>query len=165
LGPETGAGLSNADTFASLTDATTYFTNRPESSAVWSAATDPQREGVLRYATTILNNRYNWPGSIKVETQALAWPRDGARDKEGRDLEDSVPSLIVQATIELARFLLSNPANASTSSADAVSSVTLGSLAVSFRDSAPFKAYLSYLNDLLAPLVVGGVNTARAIRG
>ena len=163
---EDGTGLSTAEAFVSVATADTYFTTTHiESSAVWSAASTPQKEGALRYASTILSNRYQWPGTIAVETQALAWPRDGAYDKEGRSLVDTVPSLVAKATVELARFLLSNPANASTSSADLVASVSVGSLAVAFRDSAPAKAFLGYLNDLLSPIVVGGLNTARVIRG
>lgn len=163
---EDGTGLSTAEAFAAVATADTYFaTTHVESSAVWSAATTTQKEGVLRYASTYLSNSYRWPGTIAVETQALAWPRDGARDNEGRDLEDTVPSLVVKATVELARFMLSNPANASTSSADLVASVSVGSLSVAFRDSAPAKAFLGYLSILLAPIVVGGFSTARAIRG
>ena len=162
---EDGTGLSSADAFVSLAEGDTYFTNRPEATSVWGAATDAQQEGAIRYATRALSNRYRWPGSIKVETQALAWPRDGAADNEGRDLEDEVPALLKEATIEFARFLLANPINASISSTDLLSAATVGELSVTFKDSAPARAFLPYLDELLAPIVVGGVTTARAIRG
>src|SRR3546814_16959519 len=57
-------------------------------------------------ATAILN-RETFCGRITDQTQALAWPRTGAEDGEGRCLDsDTIPAPIAHATAELALPLL-----------------------------------------------------------
>src|SRR3546814_18035801 len=57
-------------------------------------------------ATAILN-RETFCGRITDQTQALAWPRTGAEDGEGRCLDsDTIPAPIARATAELALTLL-----------------------------------------------------------
>lgn len=110
----TTAGAANADSYASLTEATTYFTARGVSA--WTG-TDAVKEQALRKATTYLDNQYRdrWVGRRANETQSLAWPRiDGTRgygyplrDLDGFDIaSDAVPVQVKNATLEAALLVI-----------------------------------------------------------
>ena len=73
---ETGAGLSDADSYISEADATAYLTSIGKSDA-WDAIDD--KEAALRLATSYLLQRYRgrWLGNRRFITQALDWPRYG----------------------------------------------------------------------------------------
>lgn len=161
---EDGTGLESADAFLSLAEADAYFDDRDNTT--WSALSDGVQESNIRYATRLISNRYRWPGQLlDVNTpQALAWPRSWAYDREGRSLT-GVPTPVKEATAEMAVFLSTYPATAALTRNETLSSVTLDVLEVVFRNDAPARALLPYLNDLLAPIVAGGPNSARLVRG
>ena len=164
---EDGTGLSTSNAFVSITEANAYFVARSDTTWTAVAPTDALKEGAILYATRILSNCYEWPGTILDDgatPQALAWPRNYAWDRDGRELL-LVPSLVKDATCELAKFELSNPAATAVSRNQTLSSVSLGKLAVSFRDDAPTLAFLPFISKLLAPILIGSSFTARAIRG
>lgn len=110
----TTAGAVNADSYASLADATAYFTNR--GIAEWTG-TDTVKENALRRATTYLDNQYRgrWVGVRVTETQALAWPRaDGYRawttpllDSDGFDIAtNTIPTRVRDACLEAALLVV-----------------------------------------------------------
>lgn len=114
----TTAGAADADSYAALTDANTYFTNRAVTA--WTG-TDAAKEAALRRATTYLDNQYRgkWIGIRTNEAQALAWPRlDGGRTRYGGlteplfDLDefeiptDTVPLQVQHATMEAALLVI-----------------------------------------------------------
>lgn len=72
---EDGTGLSTAESFASVTFANTYHTNR--GNTLWTGA-DAVKEAALRKATDYIQAKYNarWDGYRMTDTQALDWPRD-----------------------------------------------------------------------------------------
>ena len=72
---ETGSGSTTAESFISVTDADTYFSNR--GNTTWAALTTAQKEQALRKATDYIEAMYRarWKGFVKTATQALAWPR------------------------------------------------------------------------------------------
>lgn len=72
---EDGTAKSNAESFISVADADTYFSNR--GNAAWAALTTAQKEQSLRKATDYMEGVYStrWNGYIKTATQALSWPR------------------------------------------------------------------------------------------
>ncbi len=97
---ETGAGLANAESFVSVANAQTYLENLGALSSSWTGATVDRQEDALRAATVYLEAVYRgrWPGSINLETQALAWPRTGGYDQEERLIDsDSVPLAVAKA--------------------------------------------------------------------
>ena len=100
---ESGAGLATAESYVSEADALTYLTAIGEETA-WAALTTAQREAALRLATSWLDAHYVWPGSVRMGDQALAWPRVGALDCEGRTVAyDEVPSTVANATAWVAK--------------------------------------------------------------
>lgn len=86
---ETGAGLANADSYQSLADAEIRVASRGPT-AEWTAATDEQKNDWLREAVGRGMDLLLEPllaGYRTTDTQALAWPRQGAGDtRTGRAL-------------------------------------------------------------------------------
>ena len=100
---EDGTGLSTAESYISVADATTYFSNR--GNTTWAAiATDALREAYLRLATEYMTQMYRsrWEGARYTEDQSLDWPRTGVvRDSWSVDT-DEVPVEVQRACAELA---------------------------------------------------------------
>lgn len=93
------------DTFIILADADAYLGFRLRAHE-WGAATEADKESALRMATAMIN-RERFAGRISSLNQALAWPRAGVTDPEGRPVpSNAIPAAIAQATAELALFLL-----------------------------------------------------------
>lgn len=108
---ETGAGLPNADSYASIDTADAYLSNYGY--VTWDAATDDMKSAALRRGTQYVDLTYGarWRGTRKNgRGQALDWPRFGATDCDGVPVpDDAVPLEIVNATIEAARRENANP--------------------------------------------------------
>jgi hypothetical protein len=153
LTTEDGTGLAGAESYLSVADADTYWSNRGD--ATWAAATTAGKEESLRRATQYLDATFNWMGSILQTTQALGWPRAGAWDREERDLSDQVPTLVEQATAELAKEALSGALVSTIARTDQAIKVKAGSVEVEFDpDTEPQKVY-ALAARLVAQLTVG----------
>lgn len=76
---ETGAGLTNANSYVSLADADQYHDDFG-APAAWTGATDAAKQAALRVATQYLDATFGarWKGTKANETQALDWPRSNA---------------------------------------------------------------------------------------
>lgn len=100
---EDGTGKSDAESYISVADATTYLTSIGEATE-WSAAQVADQEAALRLSTSWIDGRYSWSGFPKNDAQALDWPRFDAFDCEGRLLDsDSVPEAVRRATAWVAK--------------------------------------------------------------
>lgn len=102
LTPETGAGLSDADSYASLVEAAAYHT--AIGNAAWAAlASDTIREQNLRKATNYMEQRYGqaWKGQRVFSTQALSWPRVYVVANDFEVAGDIVPQAVKNACMEL----------------------------------------------------------------
>lgn len=106
---EDGTGLSTAESYISVADADTYFTNHGSPSD-WTSAATAEKESALRYATSFLDDSYSWYSSIINTDQALGWPRVDYWDSEGRIIS-GVPQKIKDATCEMALEHLKNSLN------------------------------------------------------
>jgi hypothetical protein len=131
---EDGTGLSNAESYASVAEANTYFTNR--NITAWTG-TDAVKEAALRKATDYLDATYSWAGSgILVDTQALGFPRLDLYDSEGRDISSTVPKKLKNATCELALASLSGDLLKNKENSNFVKREKVGSIEVEYRDNA-----------------------------
>lgn len=96
------------DTFISVEDADKYMDARLNTDD-WQRVIfvdSDKKLRALRMATAMIS-RERFAGRITSTTQALAWPRAGVTDQEGRVIpSDTIPAPIAQATAELALFLL-----------------------------------------------------------
>lgn len=129
---EDGTGLSTANAYVSVADATTYLTDRD--GAAWIAATTAVKQAAICEATTYLDSHYTYAnGMRKTSTQALMWPRSGAFDFEGYAL-DGIPQILKNACAELANFALTDDLNGSQDRATV--SETVGPVSVTYRNGA-----------------------------
>lgn len=101
---ETGAGLSNANSYLSEDGADAYHENH-SGLTVWDVPAQAAKEAALRLATQYLDIRFHgkWKGTKAVSTQALAWPRINVYDDDGNYLlSTEIPQVIEDACAELA---------------------------------------------------------------
>jgi hypothetical protein len=108
------AGDAAAESYFSLAEATTYFTNRGVTA--WTG-TDAVKEQAARKGTSYLDNAYRnrWKGYRTAQTQALAWPRVGSTffvygivDEDGFEIPTNVvPDQIKRAAMEAALLSMS----------------------------------------------------------
>ncbi len=112
LSVESGIGVQGAEAYASIATIGAYWTKRSHMAlaTTWSAATDAQKEGAAREASTYLDATFGafYRGARRGRVQGLMWPRSDAKEEAGYDLP-GLPSEIVTATCELAARALSAP--------------------------------------------------------
>lgn len=105
---EDGTGLSNAESYVSLADATTR--HAALGNADWAAAaSDTVREQALRRATAYMEGVYRsrWKGTKLLRDQALSWPRYGAIVDRWAVESTIVPVEVANACADLALKALS----------------------------------------------------------
>jgi len=116
---ETGAGLSDANSYASAADGDAYHEAHVYASA-WTAAPTGSKEKALAMATRLIDGLFQFNGFKRISTQALQWPRRECRDPDNTNGvvpglllargpfldETKVPPIVVNATCELARALV-----------------------------------------------------------
>lgn len=103
-------GSASANSFATLAEADTYAEARLNTT-LWDAATDDSCNRALVEATRELNY-LRWQGRRADDTQALAWPRDWARNPDDPNYDfydtDEIPQRVKDATCELALQFIKN---------------------------------------------------------
>ncbi len=146
---EDGSASATADAYVSLADADTYFAAHG-SPSTWTGANDAQQESAIRYATLWIDARYAWPGLIVSQSQALAWPRGGVVDGDGRAMSStSLPARLVQATCEAALEHLSTALNEILARGGGIASETVGPISVEYFQSANPGRTFPYIDALL----------------
>jgi len=99
---ETGAGLPDAESYASVAAADVLCEKLGISS--WAELTEGDKEIALRNATRFMLATYRtrWDGRRVYQAQALDWPRYGVCADGWPVLSTVVPAEVVSACIELA---------------------------------------------------------------
>lgn len=152
------------DSYISVVDADTYWADR--NNLNWETADVADKEKALRDATTYIEGEYagRWIGDHPGSTsQRLAWPRNGARDFEGRDVT-GIPWQVEEACARLAFDGLVGFLTSAESRGGAISDAALGSLEVSYFDGAPAGTTYPYLDEMLVWLLVGGGQSNKLVR-
>lgn len=104
----TTAGSASANSYVTVVQATAYLAGRLDV-AEWTAAgvTSPETQSVALVMAATRMNQAAWAGRIADSAQALAWPRQGAYDRDGYAYaSDAVPQSVKNAQVELALALL-----------------------------------------------------------
>lgn len=99
---EDGTGLSTAESYISVADASTRHAALGNTN--WATLTNTEMEQALRRATVYIEQRYRerWKGTRLLRAQALSWPRYGA-EVDGYTLDSNyVPDEIANACADLA---------------------------------------------------------------
>lgn len=103
---ETGAGVTDANSYCSVAAADAYHEARLRTEK-WQEATTAERERALAMATKLLDQQMEWRGARVLSREFPAWPRTGMYDKAGILIDAAtLPTCLVEATAELARRLL-----------------------------------------------------------
>ena len=116
---ETGAGLTDANSYADLTDGDAYHAGHLYASA-WTAAGDDQKAVALVMATRLIDAEFQFNGTRTNAEQGLQWPRARCPEPDAIHVPlqvllpipsdyvrfDSVPKAVIDATCEVARALL-----------------------------------------------------------
>ena len=105
---ETGAGLTNSNSYCDLAGGNTYHDNRLHVTD-WTNASDADKETALVWATNLLDDMIAWNGTIANDDQALRWPRDGIIDLDGNTVDDDIiPDFLRESTAEFSRLLIAS---------------------------------------------------------
>jgi hypothetical protein len=148
---EDGTGKVDAESYLSTAAADTYFSNLGNSS--WTGST-AVKEAALRKATTYLDSTYRWAGEIFSVEQSLNWPRISVYDSQGRDLSETVPTLLKNACAELALISLTETLVPIVDSANYIKREKVGSLEVEYKDNSPSTKQFIFVDRLLSDLYV-----------
>jgi hypothetical protein len=120
------------------------------------------KERALMLATSMLC-RHSYKGCISSRTQALAFPRSGITDREGRPVaSNAIPTEIAHATAELALFLILNDVTDEQTRRHTfgVRAESIGESSVTYEASSPPIGGMPWVvSDLIAPyLKTGGAS-------
>jgi len=162
---EDGTGKSDAESYLSVADATTYAGKY----GLTFSGTSTQQEEALRLATQYLDARFNtlWLGERSNEKQALDWPRRALLDADGFLISSTaMPQALKDATAELAIKARSETLMPDVSDPGTIASedVQVGDLrvATSYHGGrSQFKLYRK-VDGLLRDLVLSGARVTRA---
>ena len=123
-----------------------------------------QKEKALIQATSMLDEYFNWFGSILDEDQRLRWPRYSAYDRDGYVYdEEEIPEEIKNATCELAlRLLQGDTLTEPSLVSQGFSRVTLGPISVAVETSNTEDIISDTVMSMVSHL---GAPTALATRG
>lgn len=108
---ETGAGLPDATTYASIAQADAYHLARRNTAWIDGSVADDFKAAALIRATDFLDGLYRarWAGRPTTPAQALCWPRAYAWTPSGLLPSDALPAALVRACCEAALRELQEP--------------------------------------------------------
>lgn len=107
-------GASNANSYATVAEADTYFDDRLKATAWTGADADDKARALIEATRRIDQEEFEGTpvdplndADVTGDTQALKWPRQAADDDAGWTYDDDViPTIVKRATFELALALL-----------------------------------------------------------
>jgi len=138
---ENGTGLSNSNSYISVADADSYFTDRNKTD--WISKSEAEKKAALIEATRFIDGNYLWTGHIKYNDQSLGWPRILVCDDEGRNIDsDTIPERVKFATCELAYEALTKSLSPALPRGGEIKRRKVSSLEVEyFSNSSPDKVF------------------------
>jgi hypothetical protein len=160
---ETGAGLPNAESYASVAAADAR--NAALGVTTWAALDTGAKEIALRNATIFMtaNYRTRWAGRRVYQAQALDWPRWGVC-VDGFDVPSTtVPADIVNACIDLAARA-SAGVDLMPDQERAIKEDTVGPITTIYVDGAPEQPRYTAVDHALAPYLCGSGLSGRMVR-
>lgn len=168
LNVESGAGLPDSESYASVAQSDDYHGKRGNSA--WAALTNDQKEIALRKATDFITQSYRqrWKGyRAKPSTQALDWPRlNVCVDDNGIVLiieDDEVPEEVVKACCELALRSISDE-GLNPDVERLVKSVSVASISVAYDESSTPSTEFKSVEMTLRPLLKYSGSVGRIVR-
>ncbi|MFA5387275.1 MAG: DnaT-like ssDNA-binding protein [Candidatus Paceibacterota bacterium] len=160
---EDGTGLSTSESYISVTNASTYHSNR--GNAAWAAlASDTVREQLLRKATDYMVQAYRlrWKGDRVSATQALDWPRSSVC-VDGYSVDsDIVPNEVQTACAELA--LKASSATLYADQSQGVVREKIGPIETEYDKNSSQAVQYKAIDSMLRPYLARPAGVAEVIR-
>jgi hypothetical protein len=159
---EDGTARADAESYASVADADTYFTNR--GNATWAALDTAAKEQALRAATDYMRQTYrlHWTGMRVTGTQALDWPRAWVALVDApsgyRSVPSYVPLNVIPAEVKNACAELAVRSTVAPLSPDLGTQVlreTVGPISVEYAPGARQAPRYAAVDAILAPYLKG----------
>jgi hypothetical protein len=167
---ETGTGLPNAESYASVEQADAYHAKRLN--AIWASLDAPTKEGLLIKATEYIVGQYRerWKGVRTNTTQALDWPRYNVQlpDVGFGQVAAYVPSNVVPAEVVSACCWLALQASSGDLAPNldrTIKQDTVGPITTIYSDGAPERPRYTAVDSMLAAYLCGSRNSGRLVRG
>lgn len=156
---EDGTIVAGAESYLSVADADTYWSNRNVPNWDGSAA---NKEAALRIATQFIDATYEFESVLQDANQPLKWPRSGFLGKSGRSYDsNTIPQCIKDATAELAReWVLNGALVPNLDRGGDIKRVKAGSVEVEYMDKAMGGKSFAYISRLLNDVINGISQTA-----
>ena len=158
-------GAPDANSYVSLAEAVAYAasTTGPAAAAWLDLSPDKQAQSLITAARRL--DEEDYAGRKAKYSQALQWPRVGARDEDGRPIPSStVPRVVRAAQIEIAMsYGEGDPYGGG--ELDGYSAVKVGPISIDLRDGAKPGALPDQVRRLLRHVLRTGGSTMRLVRG
>lgn len=162
---ETGSGLSNANSYQSLSGASGYFAGIGNDAWAEEYTAEEQAQALVT-ATRFIDLRWRFVGSRVGSGQALEWPRYGGYDTDMFLWEDCVPPVVAKAACEYALLAISGtvlfpPRDSQREGAISSRSETIGPHTESFSYAFPLRLDLPRYPEQDSILKKSGLVRAR----
>lgn len=141
-------GDSAADSYVTVNEADSYFFGSKK--AIWDALQVSAKEALLKEATRLLDQFFDWSGDIELDSvQSLRWPRVGAYDVDNRLISNTtIPIAVKQGTIEWALYLQQNGTfDVSSNNLDVL---RVGPIRLEFKNGTKDDSFPKFVVDLVS---------------
>lgn len=158
--------VEGTDTYLSVSDADTYWSNR--NNADWAAASTAAKEAALREATQYVDGAFSFIGD-QIPTNVLAWPRYNAFVSQGNFAgihfdSATIPPQVKNAVAELALEALTARLAPSQARGGAIKREKVDVIEVEYMDFAPSGKVYSFAAMILKPVTAGGKTARKLVR-
>lgn len=163
---EDGTGLSTAEAYCSVAEATAYHAAR--GNTAWGDLDTSVQEQALRAATDYMVGEYRmrWSGERKTDEQALDWPRSLVPRKDrgagGYYADDAVPQEVKNACASLA--LRASTATLRKDQTQRKSSVTIGPIHTTYEAGSKVAATYAEVDAMLKPFLTVSAKQIQLVR-
>lgn len=157
------------NSYVSLAASDEYVATRVPDAAVqaaWEAITDELKGAYLVNASRTLDALCDWIGDKYSADQGLRWPRSNAYVDGFLLSSTTFPEAVMEATVEMAVWSMTNEGEVSTNSNAQYDSIKVGPIAIDFNEGADIPAK-SYYPDIVAMLLrdYGGITPPDSASG
>jgi hypothetical protein len=161
---ETGAGLPNAESYASVAAADARCAALGVTD--WAPRSEADKEVALRNATRFMlaTYRQRWAGRRVYQAQALDWPRWNVVVDKFPVLSTIVPTEVVNACIDLA-VRVADGTELMPDLERAIKQDTVGPITTIYADGSPERPRYTAVDGMLAPYLCGSGTSGRLVRG
>jgi len=151
---EDGSGLNGAANTYATRDSFIDAWHADRGNGAWAAASTSARDAAIFRSMDWMESR-PWRGMRQTLDQPLSWPRYEVYDEQGYQYT-LVPLQVKQALAEMALRALAAQLEADQERGGAVSSISAGSVSISWENGAPAGTTYPAITALLRRFVHGG---------